>query len=279
VSSDTLLVAETDGSSAVLIDRSTVFLLTKKCQLSEEPSGEEADHRTTGWPDDTLARASVGTIKAAVSWGQKTYLERSFSMPTEFQQLADLRSSVKDRFRRVALAPDLEKKFPIGLESARSLGYDPAEIASLLYSLTESFCGVGNPFSLGQPLPGERVLDLGCGAGFDTILAARKVGPNGQVMGIDMTPEMIAKARSSAKNLKLTNVEFVLGEIESIPMVDASVHLVISNGVFNLCPDKPKVLSEVFRVLNAGGRLQMADIFLEPHVPPQEVATKGSWSD
>jgi arsenite methyltransferase len=200
-------------------------------------------------------------------------------MPTESQQLAYLRSSVKERFRRVALAPNQEKKVPIGPESARRLGYDPAEIASLPSSLTESFCGVGNPFSLGQPLPGERVLDLGCGAGFDTIMAARKVGPSGQVTGIDLTPEMIAKDRKNAKKLELTNVEFVLGEIESIPMVDASAHLVISNGVFNLCPDKPKVLSEVFRVLKPGGRLQMADIFLEPHVAPHEVATKGSWSD
>ena len=146
-------------------------------------------------------------------------------------------------------------------------------------SLTESFCGVGNPFALGEPQPGQIVLDLGCGAGFDTLLAARRVGPKGKVIGIDMTPEMLAKACHNAAVLGVTNVEFLLGQIESLPLPDASVDLVISNGVFNLCPDKPGVLGEVFRVLRPGGRLQMADILLEPHVTPEEVARKGSWSD
>ena len=104
---------------------------------------------------------------------------------------------------------------------------------------------------LGDPQPGQTVLDLGCGAGFDTLLAAREWEPDGKVIGVDMTPEMIAKARHNASLLGVTNVEFVLGEIEDLPLPDASVDLVISNGVFNLCPDKPRVLSEVFRVLEA----------------------------
>ena len=169
--------------------------------------------------------------------------------------------------------------FPVGPESAKKLGYDASEVDSLPLSVTESFCGVGNPFLLGQPLPGERVLDLGCGAGFDTLMAARRVGITGKVIGVDMTPEMIAKARTNAEILGLANVEFVLGEIETLPLADSSVDLVISNGVFNLCSDKPKVLSEVFRVLKPGGWLQMADILLELHVTPQEVASKGSWPD
>ncbi len=200
-------------------------------------------------------------------------------MPTQTQQPDNLRASVIDRFRKVATAPDQETKFPVGPESAKKLGYDLCEVDALPSAVTESFCGVGNPFSLGHPQPGQVVLDLGCGAGFDTLLAARRVGASGKVIGVDMTAEMIVKARTNAENLGLMNVAFVLGEIEDLPLPDASVDLVISNGVFNLCPDKPRVLGEVFRVLNPGGRLQMADILLEPHVTPEEVATKGSWSD
>jgi ubiquinone/menaquinone biosynthesis C-methylase UbiE len=159
------------------------------------------------------------------------------------------------------------------------LGYDAAEVDTLPASVTESFCGVGNPFLLCEPQPSQTVLDLGCGAGFDSLLAARRVGTSGKVTGVDMTPEMIAKARSGAESLGMMNVELVLGEIEALPLADSSVDLVISNGVFNLCPDKPRVLSEVFRVLKLGGRLQMADILLEPHVTPEEVASKGIWSD
>ncbi len=200
-------------------------------------------------------------------------------MPTQTQQPDNLRASVIDRFRKVATAPDQETKFPLGPESAKKLGYDASEVDSLPLSVTESFCGVGNPFLLGQPLPGDRVLDLGCGAGFDTLMAARRVGASGKVIGVDMTAEMIVKARINAENLGVMNVELVLGAIEHLPLPDASFDLVISNGVFNLCPDKPRVLSEVYQVLKPGGRLQMADILLELHVTPQEVASKGSWSD
>src|SRR5271157_5791033 len=173
-------------------------------------------------------------------------------MPTQSQQPDNLRASVIDRFRRVATAPDQETKFPVGPESAKKLGYDASEVDSLPLSVTESFCGVGNPFLLQQPLPDHRVLDLGCGAGFDTLLAAQMVGPNGKVIGVDMTPEMIAKARTNAEKMGPANVEFFLGEIEDLPLPDASVDLVISNGVFNLCSDKPRVLGEVFRGLEAG---------------------------
>jgi ubiquinone/menaquinone biosynthesis C-methylase UbiE len=120
------------------------------------------------------------------------------------------------------------------------------------------------------------VLDVGCGAGFDTHLAAQRVGPNGKIIGVDMTPEMLVKARTNAEHLGVLNVGLVLGAIEDLPPPAASFELVISNGVFNLCPDKPRVLGEDFRVLKSGARLQMADILLEPHVTPEEVARKGS---
>ena len=200
-------------------------------------------------------------------------------MPPNAPLSDDLRDAVIDRFRLVATAPDQERKFPVGPESAKRLGYDPAEVDAVPSVVAESFCGVGNPFSMGEPLPGQTVLDLGCGAGFDTLLAAQRAGPLGKVIGVDMTPEMIDKARSNAESLELANVAFILGEIEALPLPDASVDLVISNGVFNLCLDKPTVLREVIRVLKPGGRLQMADILLEPQVMPEEVANKGSWSD
>ena len=144
------------------------------------------------------------------------------TMPTQTQQPDNLRASVIDRFRKVATAPDQETKFPLGPESAKKLGYDASEVDSLPLSVTESFCGVGNPFLLGQPLPGDRVLDLGCGAGFDTLMAARRVGASGKVIGVDMTAEMIVKARINAENLGVMNVELVLGAIEHLPLPDAS---------------------------------------------------------
>jgi SAM-dependent methyltransferase len=200
-------------------------------------------------------------------------------MPTKNSQEEALRAGVIDRFRKVATAPDRERKFPIGPASAKRLGYDSAEVDTLPASVTESFCGVGNPFLMGQPLPGQRVLDVGCGAGFDTLLAAWRVRTSGRVIGVDMTLEMIAKARNGAESLGVTNVELILGEVEALPLPASSVDLAISNGVFNLCLDKPRALCEVFRILKSGGRLQMADILLEPHVTPEEVASKGSWSD
>ena len=111
----------------------------------------------------------------------------------------DLRASVIDRFSRIATAPEQERKFPVGPESARRLGYDAAEVDALPASLTESFCGVGNPFALGEPHAGQVVLDPGCGAGFDTLLAAKRVGPEGKVIGMDMTPQMIDKARTTPR--------------------------------------------------------------------------------
>src|ERR1017187_7086302 len=161
-------------------------------------------------------------------------------MSIESEQPGNLRASVIDRFGKVAATPNQERKFPVGPESAKKLGYEPAEVDALPSSVTESFCGVGNPFSLGEPEPGQTVLDLGCGAGFDTLLAAKKVSPNGKVIGIDMTPEMVAKARHNVSLLGVSNVMFLLGEIESLPLPDSSVDLVISNGVLNLCPDKPR---------------------------------------
>jgi SAM-dependent methyltransferase len=197
-------------------------------------------------------------------------------MPTSAEEI---RAAVEQRFAQVARSPDLEKKFPVGPASAKKLGYDSQEIDALPASVTESFCGVGNPLGLDEVGPGQTVLDLGSGPGLDSLLAARRVGPTGKVVGVDLCPQMVEKARRNALLLGLRNVEFIEAQIEKLPLPNASVDVVISNGVFNLCPDKPGVLAEAFRVLRPGGRLQMADILLHDGVTQQEVAQKGEWSD
>ena len=189
-----------------------------------------------------------------------------------------IRASIKARYANVARSPGCESSFPVGPASAKTLGYAPEEIDRLPLSATESFAGVGNPFSLGVPQVGDTVLDLGCGAGLDTILAARMVGPSGKVIGVDLTPEMVDKAAANARALGIKNVEFRQGDLECLPVSDGTVNVAISNGAFNLCLNKSKVLSEVFRVLCAGGRLLMADMFLEDHVTPEKVQLLGSWS-
>jgi SAM-dependent methyltransferase len=197
-------------------------------------------------------------------------------MPTTAEAI---RAAVEQRFAQVARSPDQESRFPVGPASAKKLGYDAQEIDSLPPSVTESFCGVGNPLGLGDVRPGQTVLDLGSGPGVDSLLAAWRVGPTGKLVGVDLCPEMVEKARRNAGLLGLRNVEFIQAQIEKLPQPDASVDVVISNGVFNLCPDKPAVLAEAFRVLRPGGRLQMADILLHDDVTPEEVAHKGEWSD
>ena len=148
-------------------------------------------------------------------------------------------------------------------------------IDALPLRATESFAGVGNPLALGDLRTGEVVLDLGCGAGMDSILAADRVGPTGRVIGVDMTGPMVEKARANASAIGIENAEFHRGEADRLPVVDGSVDVVISNGVFNLCPDKPRVLAEVFRVLRPGGRLLMADILLDDGVTAEQVERQG----
>ena len=190
-----------------------------------------------------------------------------------------IKAMVEERFVKLALDPASEQKFPVGPDSAKRLGYDVAEIDALPPRVTESFAGVDNPLALGELRAGEVVLDLGCGAGMDSLLAARRVGPTGRVIGVDLTGPMVEKARANAAAVGVGNAEFHRGQADRLPVGGGSVDVVISNGVFNLCPDKPGVLAEVFRVLRPGGRLQMADILLHEDVTPEQVARKGEWSD
>lgn len=173
-----------------------------------------------------------------------------------------LKSEIRKTYACVSGAPETEFVFPTGRAWAEDLDYPP-ELARVPDSATESFAGVANPFSLGRLAPGERVLDLGSGAGTDSLVAAQMVGPEGRVTGIDMTPEMISKARGAAAELGATNAAFVEGEAERLPFPDASFNAVISNGVIDLIPDKDAVFAELHRVLMPGGRLQIADVTIQ----------------
>ncbi len=178
-----------------------------------------------------------------------------------------LREEIKVKYQEVATDPHGEFHFHTGRPLAKRLGYDDALIDPLPDAAVESFAGVGNPFSLQSLAPGERVVDIGSGGGFDVFVAAQQVAPEGQVVGIDMTPEMLDKSRQTAAAMGQSNVEFREGLIEDMPVEDGWADVVISNGVINLCPDKEAVFAEINRVLKPGGRLQFADIATGKLVP------------
>jgi SAM-dependent methyltransferase len=178
-----------------------------------------------------------------------------------------LRTAIQEEYAEVASYPMKGFHFHTGRFLADRLGYPSERVDALRDPVIESFAGVGNPFSWADLEPGETVVDLGCGAGFDTILAAQMVGSEGRVIGVDMTPAMLQKARRNADLLGLGNVDLREGYLEELPVADATADVVISNGVINLCPDKATVLAEAFRVLKPGGRLQIADIIVAKAVP------------
>jgi SAM-dependent methyltransferase len=171
-----------------------------------------------------------------------------------------LREQVKSKYREVAADPTRTYHFHTGRGLARRLGYEDDAVDALPDRAVESFAGVANPFALRRLAPGERVVDIGSGAGFDSFLAAAQVGPTGRVVGVDMTPEMLEKSTATGAELGLDHVEFRAGLAESVPVDDSWADVVISNGVINLCADKHAVLSEIRRVLRPGGWLQFADI-------------------
>jgi arsenite methyltransferase len=179
--------------------------------------------------------------------------------------VALLKSEIKKTYASVSAEPEKDFLFPTGRPWAEDLGY-PDELANVPETAVQSFAGVANPFSLGRLEPGARVLDVGSGAGTDSLVAAQMVGAAGNVTGIDMTPEMLETARAAADEMGAKNVEFVESEAERLPFADGSFDVVISNGVIDLVPDKDAVFSELFRVLAPGGRIQIADVTIQKPV-------------
>ena len=173
-----------------------------------------------------------------------------------------LKSEIQKTYASVSERPEEDFIFPTGRAWAEDLDY-PAELANVPESAVESFAGVANPWQLGRLEAGERVLDLGSGAGTDSLIAAQMVGDGGSVTGIDMTPAMLAKARVAAAEMGLSHVEFVEGEAERLPFADESFDVVVSNGVIDLIPDKDAVFAELNRVLVPGGRIQIADVTIQ----------------
>ena len=189
-----------------------------------------------------------------------------------------LRDAIQDKYTEVAEVPEQGFHFHTGRPLAVMLGYEPVEVDELPPSTIDSFAGTGNPFSVGRLARGESVLDVGCGAGFDTLIAARQVGPKGRVVGVDMTEAMLAGARAGARSMGLKNVDLRRGFAEALPVADSSVDIVISNGVVNLTPDKLAVMREIRRVLKPNGRIQIADIVVHREVPQDARDDIDLWS-
>lgn len=178
-----------------------------------------------------------------------------------------LREAIQEEYAEVANHPTKGFHFHTGRPLAHILEYRDEWLEGIPESSIESFAGTGNPFGMGELRPGERAVDVGCGAGIDSLIAGKMVGPEGRVIGVDMTQVMLEKARVAADEAGLENVEFHQSYAEELPVPDGWADVVISNGVLNLMPDKPSVLGEMFRALKPGGRLQIGDILVQKPVP------------
>jgi len=200
------------------------------------------------------------------------------AIPAPDLDLNDLRQAIQAKYQIVAENPDHGFHFHTGRYLARILTYDEEWLTGIPESSIESFAGTGNPFSLGELKPGDRVVDVGSGAGLDSLISAKMVDPDGRVIGVDMTPPMLTKARLAAKEAELDNVEFREGFAETLPVLDGWADVVISNGVLNLMPDKSVALVEMARVLKPGGRLQIADILVERPIPDDAKSNIDLWA-
>ena len=189
-----------------------------------------------------------------------------------------LRSEISKEYAEVARNPTQGFHFHTGRHLANLLGYPDQLLDRVPQTALESFAGTGNPFSLGELQLGEQVVDVGCGAGFDSFIASQLVGHRGRVVGVDMTPEMREKAKAAAAEAGVTNIEFRHGHAESLPIENGWADVIISNGVVNLCPDKMAVFGEMYRVLKPGGKLQIGDIMVHKAVPDEAKADIDLWT-
>ena len=189
-----------------------------------------------------------------------------------------IEEGIRGKYVKVAVSPEGLFRYPTGRAGLEALHYDPQLIQALPEPVAAAYCGVGNPFTLGLIHPGDTILDIGCGAGVDTIIAALMVGPSGSVTGIDLVPEMLERAEENARLVGALNVEFMEGSAEEIPFFDCTFDVVVSNGMFNLVVDKVKALSEVYRVLKSGGRFMLADQILAGELPKETKARIENWA-
>lgn len=194
------------------------------------------------------------------------------------QNLKTVQDSIRMKYAEVARSADGKFTYLTGRSGAAALQYPPVVIDGAPAEILDSFCGVGDPFSLGEIFPGEAVLDIGCGSGFDLYVAGMIVGPSGQVSGIDITPEMVDKSRYHLSRTGLANVLVRVASSEAIPFDAESFDVVISNGVLNLSPDKEKSFREIHRVLRPGGRLQFTDIILKDTAVQGDSCSIDSWA-
>jgi len=192
--------------------------------------------------------------------------------------IAELRQAIQAEYELVAREPERGFHFHTGWLLARKLDYAEEWLAAVPETAIRPFAGTGNPFRLGALTPGEHVVDVGSGAGMDSLIAARMVAPGGKVIGVDMTPAMLEKARQSVGEARLDNLEFRQGYAEELPVADGWADVVISNGVLNLMPDKAAALQEMARVLKPGGRLQIGDILVQKVVPEDAKADISLWT-
>ena len=185
---------------------------------------------------------------------------------------------IRKKYAEASITPQGLFNYTTGIGGLKGLGYDSKIVETIPKPVIDSFCGVGNPFSLGPIHKGETVLDIGCGGGFDVIFAATVVGPKGEVTGIDVTPEMLERSKKNLQETSIENVTLKQATAEELPFPDNNFDVIISNGVFNLIPDKIKAFSEVFRVLKLNGRLMVADQILIGELSKEQKLSAESWA-